>query len=111
MAGIFERLDTVATAHGVSKVEVRGDCCVCVAGAEGAVPSAALAAAPADPRHDQAMRILAFAAALHDDLRSAHAVGQGRRHRGADGRRDRRVRLPRQRRDPRAGRKVRAAQS
>ena len=75
MADFVERVDTVAAAHGVSKVEVRGDCCVCVAGAEGAVPSAALAAAPADPRHDQATRMLAFAAALHDDLRTLSAGG------------------------------------
>jgi hypothetical protein len=100
MADFFERVDTVAAAQGVSKVEVRGNCCVCVAGAEGAVPYAALAAAPADPRHDQATRMLAFAASLHDDLRSTHAVSWGRRHRGADGRRDGRVRHPRQRRDP-----------
>jgi class 3 adenylate cyclase len=70
MADFYERVDTVADAHGVSKVEVRGDCCVCVAGAEGAVPSPALAAASADPRRDQATRMLAFAAALHDNLRT-----------------------------------------
>jgi class 3 adenylate cyclase len=75
VADFYERVDTAAAAHGVSKVEVRGDCCVCVAGAEGAVPSSALAAASADPRHDQATRMLAFAAALHDDLRTLSAGG------------------------------------
>jgi class 3 adenylate cyclase len=75
MAEFYERVDTVAEAHGVSKVEARGDCCVCVAGAEGAVPSPALAAASADQRRDQASRMLAFAAALHDNLRTLSVGG------------------------------------
>jgi class 3 adenylate cyclase len=75
MADFYERVDMVAAAHGVSKVEVRGDCCVCVSGAEGAVPSAGLADASADPRQDQATRMLAFAAALHDNLRTLSAGG------------------------------------
>jgi class 3 adenylate cyclase len=75
IADFYERVDTVAAAHGVSKVEVRGDCCVCVAGAEGAVPSPALAAASADRRCDQATRMLAFATALHDNLQTLSVGG------------------------------------
>jgi hypothetical protein len=65
-----------AAAHGVSKVEVRGDCCICVAGAAGRVPCRALAPAAEDPRADQATRMLAFAAALHADL-CANSPGTG----------------------------------
>jgi class 3 adenylate cyclase len=75
VAEFYERVDAVAAAHGVSKVEVRGDCCICVSGAAGAVPSRAFAAAAADPRGDQATRMLAFAAALHADLRTLSAGG------------------------------------
>jgi class 3 adenylate cyclase len=32
----YARVDAAAAAHGVRKAEVRGDCCVCVAGVEGA---------------------------------------------------------------------------
>ena len=75
VAAFYERVDAAAAAHGVSKVEVRGDCCVCVAGAEGAVPSRAVAAAAAaDRRADQATRMLAFAAALHRDLATLPAA-------------------------------------
>ena len=72
VARFYERVDLVAGQHGVSKVEVRGDCCICVAGLEGGVPSRALAAA-ADRRADQATRTLAFAAALHANLASLPA--------------------------------------
>jgi class 3 adenylate cyclase len=72
----YSRVRAVAAQHGVSTVEARGDACVCVAGAEGAVPSRAMAAAAADPQHDQATRMLAFAAALHDNL-STLSVGDG----------------------------------
>jgi class 3 adenylate cyclase len=75
VAEFYERIDAVAAAHGVSKVEVRGDCCICVSGAAGAVPTHAFAAAAADPRADQATRMLAFAAALHADLRTLSAGG------------------------------------
>ena len=68
VAAFYERVDVAAAAHGVSMVEVRGDCCICIAGAEGAVPGRAFAAAAADPAASQATRILAFAAALHADL-------------------------------------------
>ncbi len=69
VADFYERVDDVAAAHGVTKVEVRGDCCICVAGLEGAVPSIAFAAAAGeDGRGTQATRMLAFAAALHADL-------------------------------------------
>ena len=69
VAAFYERVDDAAARHGVSKVEVRGDCCICVSGAEGRVPSRAVAArAEEDRRGDQATRMLAFAAALHADL-------------------------------------------
>jgi class 3 adenylate cyclase len=75
VADFNERVDAAAAAHGVAKVEARGDCCVCVTGAAGAVPSRAFPAAAADPRADQATRMLAFAAALHEDLRTLSAAG------------------------------------
>ncbi len=75
VAEFYERVEAVAAAHGVSKAEVRGDCCICVSGAAGAVPSRAFPAAAADPRGDQATRMLAFAAALHADLGSLSAGG------------------------------------
>ena len=34
VATFYERVNAAAAAHGVSKAEVRGDCCVCVAGTE-----------------------------------------------------------------------------
>ncbi len=69
VAAFYERVDEVAACYGVSKVEVRGDCCICIAGAEGSVPARAAAApAAADRRADQATRMLAFAAALTADL-------------------------------------------
>jgi class 3 adenylate cyclase len=85
VAEFYARVDAAAAAHGVSKVEMRGDCCICVAGAEGAVPSPLFADAAADPAHDQTTRMLNFAAALHADLASltytvdgAAGAGQGR---------------------------------
>jgi class 3 adenylate cyclase len=78
VAAFYERVDAAAAAYGVSKVEVRGDCCVCVAGAEGAVPAPAVSApAAADRRADQATRMLAFAAALHRDLATLPAAVAG----------------------------------
>jgi class 3 adenylate cyclase len=68
VSSFYERVDRVAASHGISKVEVRGDCCICVSGVEGSVPSPAMAAAAADRIADQATRMLAFAAALHADL-------------------------------------------
>ena len=70
VAEFYERVDIAAAAHGVSKVEVRGDCCICVAGLAGAVPSPPFADAAADAAHDQTTRMLNFAAALHADLAS-----------------------------------------
>jgi class 3 adenylate cyclase len=75
VADFYERVDAAAAAHGVAKAEVRGDCCICVAGAAGAVPARAFARASADPRGDQATRMLAFAAALHKDLQTLAAGG------------------------------------
>ncbi len=68
VAAFYERVDIAAAAHGVSKVEVRGDCCICVAGVEGTVPSPLFADAAADPARSQTTRMLSFAAALHADL-------------------------------------------
>ncbi len=70
VAEFYERVDVTAAAHGVSTVEVRGDCCICVAGVEGAVPSPLFIDAAADTAHDQTTRMLNFAAALHADLAS-----------------------------------------
>ena len=68
VAAFYCHVDAAAAAHGVSKVEVRGDCCICVTGAEGDVPARAVAApAGEDRRADQATRMLSFAAALHAD--------------------------------------------
>ena len=76
VAAFYERVDAAAAAHGVDKVEVRGDCCICVAGAQGRIPSRAVAAAGEEDRRDsQVTRMLAFAAALHSDLASLHAGG------------------------------------
>jgi class 3 adenylate cyclase len=75
VAEFYERVDAVAAQHGVSKAEVRGDCCICVSGAAGAVPSRAFAPAAADPHGSQATRMLAFAAALHADLATLSAGG------------------------------------
>ena len=69
VSAFYERVDIIAAAHGVSRTEFRGDCCVCVAGAEGCVPAPAISVSPeVDRRSNQATRMLAFAAALHADL-------------------------------------------
>ena len=75
VADFYERVDAVAAAHGVSKIEVRGDCCVCVAGVAGRIPYRAIAHAADDPLGDQATRMLAFAAALHADLATLPSSG------------------------------------
>jgi class 3 adenylate cyclase len=77
VAEFYERVDIAAAAHGVSKVEVRGDCCICVAGVAGVVPSPLFVDAAADPAHDQTTRMLNFAAALHADLASLTYVVDG----------------------------------
>ena len=74
VAAFYAAVDAAAAAHGVRKVETRGDCCVCVAGAGAAVP-AGPGPAREDPLADQATRILAFAAALHADLAALPAGG------------------------------------
>ena len=63
-------MDHAAAPHGVRKVEVRGDCCICVADddAGAAVGGAGLVT-----------RALAFAADLHADLAAAAAAPGGRR--------------------------------
>ena len=77
VAAFYKRVDAAAAAHGVIKAEVRGDCCVCVAGVEFAVPwrRQRVSAAAADKRADQATRMLAFAADLHRDLATLHSGG------------------------------------
>ena len=85
VAAFYEIVDAAAVAHGVTRVESRGDCCVCVCGAAGTAPpapptanSAAAAAAPAsaDGTEDQARRMLAFAAEVHARV-AALPVGSG----------------------------------
>lgn len=84
VADFYERVDAAAAAHGVRKAEVRGDCCVCVAGTAAAVPWAELAgaargaaaeAAVTDGREDQVTRMLAFAADLHAVLAASALAG------------------------------------
>ena len=77
VAEFYERVAVAAAAHGVSTVEVRGDCCICVTGVEGAVPSPLFADAAADAAHDQASRMLAFASAVHAGLASLTYAGGG----------------------------------
>jgi class 3 adenylate cyclase len=74
VADFYERVDTAAAAHGIRKAEVRGDCCICVAGTAAAVPWAEISAAArgppaaADGRSDQVTRMLAFAGDLYAGL-------------------------------------------
>ena len=69
VAAFYSRVDKVAAAHGVQKVAVRGDCCICVAGLEGAVPFPVTKVQQApDLKSDQATRMLAFAEELHSSL-------------------------------------------
>ena len=88
IAAFYQLVDAAAAAHGVTRVESRGDCCVCVCGAEGTAPpapptanSAAATAAPAaaDSAESQASRMLAFAANLHAKV-AALPVGSGGGH-------------------------------
>jgi class 3 adenylate cyclase len=77
VAAFYSRVDSVAAAHGVRKLESRGDCCVCVAGTDAAVLAPAprpRPGAPPDSRGDQATRTLAFAAALHANLATLAAA-------------------------------------
>ena len=76
VASFYSRVDKVAAAHGVQKVAVRGDCCICVAGLEGSMPFPVTKALQApDLKSDQATRMLAFAAALHSSLATLSAGG------------------------------------
>jgi hypothetical protein len=65
-----------AVAHSVRKVELRGDCCICVTGVDDAIPSHALPPASADAARDQTTRMLAFAAALDAGLRTVLVCGR-----------------------------------
>lgn len=78
VAAFYSTVDAAAAAYGVRKVAVKGDCCICVAGLEGAVSSAGSKATDAavDRRCDQASRILAFAAALHSSLATLDGGGR-----------------------------------
>jgi hypothetical protein len=78
-------VDKVAAMHGVQRVAVRGACCICIAGLEGAVPaSIPMATGSPDQRsdpvtRDQATRLLAFAAELYSSLATLAARdGDGR---------------------------------
>jgi class 3 adenylate cyclase len=77
IAAFYSRVEKVAAAHGVQKMAVRGDCCICVAGLDGAVPVPVprVTGSP-DLRSDQATRILAFAAELHRSLATLNAGGR-----------------------------------
>jgi class 3 adenylate cyclase len=63
----YERVDRAAPAHGVRKVEVRGDCCICVADDQPYPSRPAGAPGPVT-------RALAFAVDLHADLAAAAAA-------------------------------------
>jgi class 3 adenylate cyclase len=77
IAAFYSRVGKVAAAHGVQKMAVRGDCCICVAGLSGAAPAPIpRATGSPDLRSDQATRILAFAAVLHRSLASLNAGGR-----------------------------------
>jgi class 3 adenylate cyclase len=65
----YDRVDRAAAPHGVRKVEVRGDCCICVADDD---PGAAVGGA------GPVTRALAFVADLHADLAAAAATPGGR---------------------------------
>ena len=68
VVAFYELVDAAAAVHGITRVESRGDCCVCVCGAAGTAPPAAGAAAvlaSEDGWEDQATRMLAFAADLN----------------------------------------------
>ena len=78
VAAFYRLVHAAASTHGIAIVEIRGDCCVCVAGAEGAAPSRRRrekSAAAADTPADQATRMLAFAARLHADLAGFAGAG------------------------------------
>ena len=80
VAALYARVDAAAAAHGVTRVESRGDLCVCVCGA--ALPPATPAAAAAAPTaggciEDHATRMLAFAAALHARVANLPVGGRG----------------------------------
>jgi class 3 adenylate cyclase len=80
VAEFYQRVDQAASARGVRKVEVRGDCCVCVAGAGGRIPwfeQGPARAAGADGEESQVTRMLAFAADLHADLATLAHAGAG----------------------------------
>ena len=66
VADFYELVDRTAAAYGVRKAEVRGDCCICVAGTAGTAPWAV--AGEQDGPADQATRMLAFAADLWGEL-------------------------------------------
>ena len=93
VADFYARVDRAAAACGVRKVEVRGDCCICVAGDdEPAEPGAATTEddddvlpdgegdgdEPARAPPTQATRALAFATALNSDLAGLGTYGCGR---------------------------------
>jgi class 3 adenylate cyclase len=80
VADFYAAVDAAAAAHGVVKAEVRGDCCICVAGLDGQIPLRGAEAdscagargfsggAVADRAEDQVSRVLAFAADVHSSM-------------------------------------------
>ena len=96
VADFYARVQRAAAPHGVRRVEIRGDCCICVAraprpsdsdspaGADGRsggiVPGRAdwtgAAGGPGGGRGGDAVRALAFAADLHAELATSAAGGQ-----------------------------------
>ena len=60
----YERVHAAACLTDLGVVEERGDACICVAGAQRAIPCDAMRSGGPDSAQDQASRALAFAAAL-----------------------------------------------
>jgi class 3 adenylate cyclase len=78
VAEFYLRVEQAAAAHGVRKVEVRGDCCVCVTGVGRRVAwreETGCGGGEGDREESQVTRMLAFAADLHADLATLAYAG------------------------------------
>jgi class 3 adenylate cyclase len=78
VAEFYLRVEQAAAAHGVRKVEVRGDCCVCVTGVGRRVAwreGTGCGGGEGDREESQVTRMLAFAADLHADLATLAYAG------------------------------------
>jgi ankyrin repeat protein/class 3 adenylate cyclase len=75
VADFYARVDRAAAACGVRKADVRGDCCICVAGDDEGYDGGDAGAPPPPAPHlsSQATRALAFATAVHAELAGASA--------------------------------------